>query len=155
MFDAILEAIVGIFSGRSADLEATREAIERQSQALRRVKEEIDDLEREVDQRFANWEARLQGAEARQRLMAEEMEERIERGNKAWRRVRASQPYAEQHGDGEEEPEPDSDLPAGNGEGRPEQRVRSMYGDLAPPGASPQPYQQVARLIAQRIAGKA
>lgn len=96
---------------------------------------------------------RVEALERRWELLQEDIDERIERGNKAWRRVRSAQRVEEQRLEleGEEPPGPELHLFDEPG-GEPE-RVPSMYGDMGDAGQSPAPHQQVAREIAQRIAG--
>lgn len=145
---------MGFFSSQSAELEAVKDLLESQNGRIRDLLRELRSLEDQVERTFRDWEERVGTTEKRVRLMAEEMEERIDRGNKIWRRIRASQRYEEEHSDGEEEPEEEAQylLPV-DGNGSQRSRLPSMYGDLGIPGNPLQPYQEIARALARRRAG--
>lgn len=115
----------------------------------------LDQLEAEVSSGLRKLTERVEGSERSVRIMAEEMDERIDRGNKIWRRIRSKEHAEAERAALEGEPEPDENLPLFNGEGSDSQGLRPMYGDLAAPGERLQPHQVVARQIAASIAGRA
>lgn len=129
---------IQVMEGRVGNLLGTLDRLEADIQAsLRRLTERVDDGERSV------------------RLMAEELDERIDRGNKIWRRIRSREVAEAERRELEGESESDGQVSFFDGEGGEPEGVPSMFGDLAPPGARLQPHQVVAREIARRIAGKA
>ena len=131
-----------------------RKQIERRIERLEaqndRLVEEHLKLSQLVTDRAREWEAQLKRFEA----LTEEIDERIDRGNKLWRRVRARERREEEREEYEGEEEEDEQLHLEHGTGSNGQGVRPMFGDLAPPGAPLQPYQEVARRIAWMKAGR-
>lgn len=91
---------------------------------------------------------RVETLERRWDLLLEDLDERIERGNKAWRRVRASERRQQERDEGEEIEESDEDLPLFHGNGSADARMPSVHHDLG----HPEPHREFARQIARQIA---
>lgn len=96
---------------------------------------------------------RVEALERRWELLQEDLDDRIERGNKAWKRVRSAERREEVRLELEGEDAQSPELHLFDEPGGEPERVPSMYGDLANAGQPPAPHQQVARDIAQKIAG--
>lgn len=144
---------MGIFRKSAPPAGPTEEELSRQTERVRKLLHRLTELEESVERSFNVIQEQLDSHGKTVRLMAEEMEERIDRGNTIWRRIRAAQRYEERVEEDEGQPDAEQlflgDASAGAQEGMP-----SMYGDMAYPGEALKPWQQVARSIAHQIAGK-
>jgi len=144
---------VGLFSRPSPKLERIEEDIEKQSKRIRDVLREMRDLEMEIKRRFQELEDGLDSQGKAVRLMAEEVDERIDRGNKIWRKIRASEYYEKQREDSEEDEQPAFDFYPGNGEGGPQETMPPVHRGVGHIGAAHTTAREVGQALARRIAG--
>jgi len=144
---------VGLFSRHSPNLEALEEDIQKQSRRVGDAFKEIEEVQGEIAKRFRDVEERLEAHQRAVRLMAEELDERIDRGNKIWRKIRASEYYEANRDRSEEDEDANFELHFGNGEGSPEEGVPTVHQSMVWPGRPPTKAQEVGKALARRIAG--
>ena len=119
-------------------------------QQVTKLLDEFLKLSQTVTDRTREWDAHLKRFEA----LTEEIDARIDRGNKLWRRIRAREEREKEREEYEGEEEEGEQLHLEHGTGSNGQGVRPMYGDMAAPGTTLQPYQEIARRIAWMKAGR-
>lgn len=144
---------MGIFSRSTPEFEAIKADLQDQTRRVREVLAAVEGIELEIKARLREIEERLDAQAKAGRLMAEEMEERIDRGNKVWRRIRASEYYEKQRQDSEEDEDPGFDLPSGDGEGGGPEGVQYLPPRMGWPGRPPTKAQEMGKALARRIAG--
>jgi len=111
-----------------------------------------------LKQDVAELERRIQGLEVKWVTVLEELDERIERGNVAWRRLRAAEAgkrrrqSMEDDEDDEEPPEESTQPDFFNAPGSDPRGLSYMREPVA--GSVEPPWRLVARQIAQNIAGR-
>ena len=131
-----------------------RKQVESQIRELyHRVDKVLDELMK-VSQAQKELEITFERDLDRFKALTDEIDARIDRGNKIWRQIRARERAQAERQEYEGEEEEDEQLHFEHGTGSNGQGVRPMYGDMAPPGATLQPYQEVARRIAWMKAGR-
>lgn len=145
---------MGLFSKEKPDISWLRSEIDHQNKRVRDLIGSLEGLERDVRDELRTLGQRIEESERSVRLMAEEMDERIDRGNKIWRRIRARERAEEERQEFEGEEPTSEDLSLFDGAGGNGQGMPPMYGDLGAPGTHLQPHQQIAREIARKIAGR-
>lgn len=136
-----MEVILRIMFGNRKQTERQLEKLESR---VERLLDEFVKLSQTVTDRTREWDHRLERFEA----LTEEIDARIDRGNKLWRRIRAREVREAERAEDEGEAEEDPQLHFEHGEGSNGEGVYSMYGDMARPGNALQPHQQVARALA-------
>jgi len=146
---------VGLFSRSTPNLESIREDIENQTKRIRDVLQEMRDLEVEIRRRFQELEDNQDAQGKAVRIMAEELEERIDRGNKIWRKIRASEYYEKQREDSEEDEQAILEFYQGNGESGPAEELPPVHRGMGHIGSAHTTAREVGQAIARRIAGKA
>lgn len=113
------------------------------------AKEEFGSLLRRVDA-LEEWAEKM---ERRWHEFLEEAEERIDRGNKQWRRVRAAQRREEELEDGEGEEEPHPDLFQGHENGGRAEGVPSMHHSMESRAFPESDWEAKKRAINRALAG--
>ena len=106
----------------------------------------IETFEKEADDTSRT----VNGELNRLRALTDEIEVRIERGNKIWRQVRAAEVRLEKLAGGEDVDEPDGQLPLGDGEFGGGEGVPPLHPDLDPDP----PYIQAAKEYARSLLGR-
>lgn len=154
LFKRILGAIVGLFRDKSRIPEGFREELESTAARVRKILGEIDAIQAEVSQRFRDMEDRFLDNEKNFRLMVEEIDERIERGNKVWRKIRAAQEYEARAQDESEYDESDGQLPLGHGGGGQAEGVSPLHPNMGRAEPELPHHEQIRRQIANQIAGR-
>lgn len=144
---------MGLFSRTSRDLEPIKDQLENQQKRVREILEELRDLERSMDTGFRDQGERLDFQAKAVRLMAEEMDERIDRGNKIWRKIRASEYYEKEREEREEHEPTGSELRLFDGNGSAEEAVPAMHPGMAHRGDAVSKARQMGRALARRKAG--
>lgn len=144
---------MGLFSRPSPKLETLEADIEGQSRRVKELLRALDDLETEVKRRFTDLEENVDLQAKTVRLMSEELEERIDRGNKIWRKIRAAEYYERERADSEDDEDASYDLFSGNGEGRAPEELPPMHRNVGDPRSASSTARQVGQAIARRIAG--
>lgn len=144
---------MGIFSKPAPNLERVEQAIEAQNKRIKELSEKLWDLEADVTRRLMGLDDRLGVSESQVRLMAEEMEERIDRGNKIWRKIRASEYYERLQEERDEDEDPDPQLYLEHGNGSQGERLPPVHRGVGHIGPSSTKAREVAQALARRIAG--
>jgi len=127
--------ILGRFPERVTTLEGQTDSLGDEVETLRSVWME---KERTYEAQLARFEA-----------LTEEIDERIDRGNKIWRAIRARERRQEVLEDFDDPQQ----LHLLDGEGGEGEGVPPMHPDLAAPGTSLPPHKEIARQIAGQIIG--
>lgn len=144
---------MGLFSRQNPDLSLIQSEIENQNKRVRDLLGTLEGLEGEIRSELRALAIRVEDGERSLRVMAEELDERIDRGNKIWRRIRARERAEEERAEFEEESETDSDLPLFDGNGSGAEGVHPVRNYLEDPPVSQQGYRAVGRALARRLAG--
>jgi len=127
--------ILGRFQERVITLEVQTDLLEDEIETLRSVWTE---KERTYEAQLARFEA-----------LTEEIDERIDRGNKIWRAIRAR----ERREEVDEDLDDPRQLHLLDGEGGEGEGVPPLHSDMAAPGTSLPPHKEIARQIAGQIIG--
>lgn len=144
---------MGIFSKPAPNLERVEQAIEAQNKRIKELSEKLWDLEADVTRRLMGLDDRLGVSESQVRLMAEEMEERIDRGNKIWRKIRASEYYERLQEERDEDEEPDPQLYLEHGNGGAREGMQAMHRGLGHIRPTATKAREVGKALARRLAG--
>lgn len=144
---------MGFFSRKTPDLSEIKDLERTQNERVREILKSLERLETEIENELQVMQGKVETNARSVRLMAEEMDERIDRGNKVWRRIRAKESRDAERREIEGEEEPSGELPLFDAPGGQPEGVRPMYGDMGGGGQALQPHQIVARQIARNIAG--
>lgn len=144
---------MGLFRRSTPETETVKVLLEAQSERVTEVLREARELEREINRALQEVGERLAGQEKTIRLMAEEMEERIDRGNKIWRKIRASEYYEKQREEGEDDGQAFLDFHPGNGGGGEAEELPPLHPALAHRRHAATKAREVGRAIARRQAG--
>ena len=144
---------MGLFSRSSPKLETLEVEIEAQARRVRELLRGLEDLEAEIKRRFTDLEESVDLQAKTVRLMSEELEERIDRGNKIWRKIRASEYYEKERAESEDESGADYDLFTGDEMVGGTEAVPPMHRSMGHPRETATKAREVGQAIARRIAG--
>ena len=149
-------AMIGKTRERLASLSHTVETVSAMgadhADRLRGLEQTVTELLGNRQEGVGDLQERLERLERTLSSVVEEIEARIDRGNKLWRAIRARESAAEEREESEDIPNPPQHVLPFDDERSGVERVRPMYGDMAGSGEEPKPHQVVAREIAHRIA---
>lgn len=144
---------MGLFSRSSPKLESLEVELSRQSGRVRELLEEIRALELDFKAALRQLQERADKQDKSVRLMAEELEERIDRGNKIWRKIRASEYYEKQREDGEDDEQAVLEFLSEHGNGGEAEAVPPLHRHMGQPRTTTSTAREVGKALARRIAG--
>lgn len=144
---------MGFFSRSTPEIGNLQEALDAQARRVRDLLDRVRLLEDEIHKLLKGLGERLDEQERRTRLMVEEMDERIDRGNKIWRKIRSHEYYAQQREDGDEDEDANLEFHFGNGEGGPPEELPAVHPGMGWPRRTPSKAQEVGKALARRLAG--
>jgi hypothetical protein len=144
---------MGLFSGPNRETERCTERLDAQERRVREVLEELRELERSVEMSLRSLGERFDSQGKHLRIMAEELDERIDRGNKIWRKIRASEYYEKEREEREGEAESYPNLSLFDGESGQGEGVQPVHPGLAHRQDAESKAQEVGKALARRIAG--